>query len=463
MSRQLEVVGPLGASSDAHVVRFYDQDPELVEAVARYLVPALSAGAGVLVLATASHMEAIDRALAASGIDVTTLVSHERYVALDADAVLERVMRNGAPDGSRFRAEVGTALDALGRYGSVYAFGELVALLWQQGNVAAAIRIEELWNELGQTRDLRLLCAYPMSGFESYPDPHGFEEICRSHDQVVSAQSYEAASALDGGFSRVVALEQKARTDRLEIEALKLKQAQLEEALERESTLERMRSEFVAMAVHDIRTPAAVVAGFLQVLRKNWRAFNEEAVQELLAKGIHQTQRIQHLVDDLLTVAEVDAGGFAYNIQPFDMNAVIDEAVVAARESSPRITFDIDVPHLLRPARGDESRQIQILNNLLSNAAKFSPPGSHVRVALTERPSDIMVHISDEGVGITPEDVPKLFKTFSRLRPAGYEGARGTGLGLYICKALVEGQNGAIGIEPGPRGGTVVWYTVPRA
>ena len=462
MPRHLEAVGASEAPHDDHVVRFYDEDPELIAALEEFLLAPLLEGCPAIVIATADHTRALERSLVAAGIDLGELETRGRYVALDAEILMGRVIRNGRPDEAAFRREIGGALETLRGPGTIQAFGELVALLWERGNVGAAIRVEELWNELTPAHTFRLLCAYPMRGFETYPDPLAFEEVCAAHTRVVPPASYSQDASEDNGFSRVVTLEQRSRTDRLESEALKLKQAQLEEALERVASLESLRNEFVAMAVHDIRTPAAVVAGFLQVLRKNWRAFDETAAQDLLTKGIHQTKRIQNLVDDMLTIAEIDSGGFTFRTEVLDMTAVIDEAVTAARSAAPDISFVVDVPHLPR-ALGDESRQIQILNNLLSNAGKFSPRGSTVTIEVSERRSDLLVRITDEGIGIPSEDIPRLFKTFARLRQEGYENVKGTGLGLYICKVLVEGQKGAIGIEPRTQGGTVVWYTIPKA
>jgi signal transduction histidine kinase len=106
---------------------------------------------------------------------------------------------------------------------------------------------------------------------------------------------------------------------------------------------------------------------------------------------------------------------------------------------------------------------LQILNNLLSNAAKFSPIGSKVTVTAAQRGERIVVSVRDQGIGIAEEDLPKLFQRFSRIRSPRDRRAKGTGLGLYICKSLVEGQGGRINVHSGLGRGTTFTYSVPVA
>ena len=465
MAQDLDDLETLRAPSSrhAHIARFYESDAMLVREIRSFLSPALASGAPALLLATAGHCYAVEAELRREGIDLEAAEAEGRYVALDAEEVLGRLLVYGAVDPVVFEAEIGGLLDGVARHGTVHAFGELVALLWERGDVSGAIRVEELWNELALEKDFTLLCGYPMRNFESHPDPAGFEEVCRQHSEIVPAESYPDTRRSEAAFRRVVALEQTLLTGRLESEALRLKQSQLEDALRRVGELERMRREFVAMAVHDIRGPAAVVTGFLQVLRKNRTALDDVAIDALLDKATRQTLHIQDLAGDMLTIAELDSVGFGYDIEAFDLPDAIREAVHAVAATDDAARIDVRVPSLVHPALGDRRRQIQVIGNLLSNALKFSLPDRRVVIAVAERSDELVVNVTDEGVGLSSEDIAKLFRPFVRLRPPGFEAVRGTGLGLYICKLLVQGQKGTIGIDSSLGRGTTVWFTIPRS
>jgi signal transduction histidine kinase len=419
-----------------HVVQFYDSDDFLAESVRDYVLPALRSGDGVIVIATDAHRDAIEAMLVGSGINLSEAAISSRYIARDASDVLSEFMVDGAPDPERFEGVAGALISKAGGRGrSVRIFGEAVAVLWAEGNVTGALQLEDLWNDLAGKHAFSVFCAYPMSGFNGAGSTAPFEHVCSAHSRVLPTEA----------------------------EALRLKQGELEDAMTQLRELERMRSEFVAMVVHDIRSPTAVIGGFLEVLRDNWDSLSEREIKELLFRGIENTKQISRLVDDVLTIAQIDAGEFTYDLKPFDLTEVVYRAVGAFRTSATDHDFEVDVPSNLPAAFGDQGRQVQILTNLLSNAAKFSPVGSKVTVTATLRGDQIVVSVRDQGVGIAEEDLPKLFQRFSRVQPARARRAKGTGLGLYICKSLVEGQGGRINVHSGLGRGTTFTYSVPVA
>ena len=173
-----------------HVVLFYDVDDELVANVARYVADGLSSGAPVVVIATGMHRAAIDDALSEHGVNASLARATGAYQALDAAETLETFMVNGAPDAGKFTAAVGEVLEAARAGGStVLAFGEMVALLWHEGNVSGAIALESLWNGLAEEQEFALLCAYPTTalGGAGLGDVN---DVCHLHSVVLPPESY---------------------------------------------------------------------------------------------------------------------------------------------------------------------------------------------------------------------------------------------------------------------------------
>jgi anti-sigma regulatory factor (Ser/Thr protein kinase) len=176
-----------------HAVNFYDDDAEAVASVTRYVLQGLTQGDRVVVVATAPHRAAVDHALLRLGTDPAAARSAGRYIALDASETLETFMVDDSPERVRFEANVGGILRAAAADGSaVRVFGEMVALLWDQGNVAGAIELESLWNELAAGQQFTLLCAYPTTVLDASPFTD-ITRVCDLHSVVVPPSSYELA------------------------------------------------------------------------------------------------------------------------------------------------------------------------------------------------------------------------------------------------------------------------------
>lgn len=178
-----------------HTVQFYDDDAFLVETVARHISPALAADGTAIVIVTKSHREALDDELALRGFDLGSRNVQGRYLALDAEETLREFMVEGWPDEALFNATVGAVVSrsiAVARGTQLACFGEMVALLWARGNREGAIRLEQLWNALGERHSFSLLCAYPLASFEHEKDRRHFFNICGEHTDVNPAEGYPA-------------------------------------------------------------------------------------------------------------------------------------------------------------------------------------------------------------------------------------------------------------------------------
>jgi diguanylate cyclase (GGDEF)-like protein len=218
--------GRLGACcGHGHLVEFYETERFLVETVCGFVAPALRDGDAAIVVATAAHRAAFDTALAHAGVDVAAARDEGRFVVLDAAETLTHFMAADGPDFGRFRATVGPVMDSAAAGGrALRVYGEMVALLWGEGDVSSAIALEDLWNELGATRAFELLCAYPMRSFD---DPHSaaaFKRICEQHTSVIPSEGY---SLIDDEAERGRAVAQlQQETASLHAEVLRLRASQ---------------------------------------------------------------------------------------------------------------------------------------------------------------------------------------------------------------------------------------------
>jgi PAS domain S-box-containing protein len=202
-------------TSRAHVVQFYSNEASFLDSLSRFVGSALVAGDGAVVIATPVHREGLASRLQAHGLDVEIALQQGRYVEMDAAETLAKFMRNGVPDRERFREVVSRVLSqvwlsAQGEIPRVAAFGEMVALLWAEGNSEAAIRLEQIWNDLAKTHSFSLRCAYPMKGFSREEHGEGFLKICCEHTAVIPGEQYTELASDDERLRNISHLQQKA-------------------------------------------------------------------------------------------------------------------------------------------------------------------------------------------------------------------------------------------------------------
>jgi diguanylate cyclase (GGDEF)-like protein len=206
-----------------HLVEFYETESFLVDTVSGFLLPALRDGDAAIVVATAEHRDAFEAALEEAGIDVQAAVREGRYLGFDARDVLSRFMAGDAPDPTLFARVIGGVMDEAARGGrNLRVYGEMVALLWDDGDIASALALEDLWNELSDVRSFELLCAYPMRAFEDPGCAAAFQRVCEQHSTVIPAEGYSLL-ADDGERARAVARLQQ-ETAALQAEVVRLRE-----------------------------------------------------------------------------------------------------------------------------------------------------------------------------------------------------------------------------------------------
>jgi PAS domain S-box-containing protein len=200
--------------TDGHIVQLYTDDRFLVDVLSRFVGGALAVGDGAVVVAATAHHVALAKQLSARGLDTDKATAQGRYVIMDAGETLQRFMVDGAVDQARFDETFRNVLtrvrSTIDNEARIAVFGEMVALLWAEGKAQEALRLEQLWNELSQTHSFSLLCAYPITGFNSERHIEPFLRICEQHSGVIPSETYLALSSEDERLRSIAHLQQKA-------------------------------------------------------------------------------------------------------------------------------------------------------------------------------------------------------------------------------------------------------------
>ncbi|HET6283647.1 MAG TPA: MEDS domain-containing protein [Polyangia bacterium] len=218
-----------------HIVQFYNDDERLSKVVGDFLAAGLEAGEPVVVIATPDHRDAFQEQLRVRGFDVEGAAATGQLMMLDARATLATFMVGGQPDWDAFRRHVGGTLEkvsAANQGRRIRAYGEMVDLLWRDGQRSAAIHLEQLWNDLRRTHSFSLLCAYVMGNFYRDTDREQFELICRTHSHVVPAESYVDAADPADRLRQITLLQQRALALETELQERLLREQALRVALE---------------------------------------------------------------------------------------------------------------------------------------------------------------------------------------------------------------------------------------
>jgi PAS domain S-box-containing protein len=221
--------------------------------------------------------------------------------------------------------------------------------------------------------------------------------------------------------------------------------------------LERLKSEFLALTAHELRTPLTALLGFVEFVLQDGDELTGDH-REMLQTAVRRGGQLTALVGDVNTLAGADAGRVVVNPAALDLADLAAETVAAARGTA----SDRGVELWLEPASGpltvwgDRTRLGQVLDNLISNAVKFTPPGGRIEVRAGRDGAAAVLSVADTGIGIAQEEQDSLFERFFRTRAATELAIPGTGLGLAICRAIVEAHDGEIAVTSGHDEGTTV-------
>jgi signal transduction histidine kinase len=221
----------------------------------------------------------------------------------------------------------------------------------------------------------------------------------------------------------------------------------------------RLQNEFFGMVSHEVRSPLAAIRGATSLLESHWDTMGPERREELLSVLGSATTRLATIFEDFLLLSRMDAGQLSLRIINVPPVAIIEESIARMRSEHPSRAFNVAYLEPVPSVRADEGRFVQVVANLLSNAVKYSYPDTPINVDVKPLGEVVSFAVINEGVGIPETDSEKLFKRFGRL---SHENGS-TGLGLYICRELVEMMRGSIGLESEAGRRTTFWFTLPRA
>ena len=473
-------------SPDEHFVQFYETDVFLLDTVTKFISSGLKADEAALVVATDTHLKLLRARLEDQGLDVDGLTKLGRLVTLDAEEVRADVVVESRLSPERFN-DLFSKLVSQATEGQrpLRVFGELVAVLWAQGQYAVAVEVEQLWNSLKKTKRFSLFCAYPSNGFGGNELSEPFRQVCLTHSRVVPAESYSLLKEPEEQLRAIALLQQKAlwltqeitehhRTEErlrrvqeeLQLQLVKTDQwLKLEQVARGEAEVaNRMKDEFLATVSHELRTPLNAIIGWSHMLSRG-RLDSDTSVRAI--ESIERNAKSQaQLVEDLLDVSRMVTGKLRLKLASVDIGSVINAAVdsVQLAADSREINLEVVLDSASQQIVGDANRLQQIFWNLLSNAIKFTPAGGRVTIQLRNLESDVEITVADTGQGMEPEFLQCAFDRFRQADATSTRRHGGLGLGLAIVKHLAELHGGEVSVEsPGLGLGSTFLVRLPIA
>ncbi|TVM31562.1 sensor histidine kinase [Oceanidesulfovibrio marinus] len=312
--------------------------------------------------------------------------------------------------------------------------------------------------------------------------------ISRDRDYTARAQQYGGDELgqlahtfnemLDEVQRRDEALARYSRDLEQEVAERSRIQQQLQMAKDSAEESNRMKSEFLSMVSHELRTPLTSVRGYAKLSHKRLRRYVfplvpnsdpklakiKRQLDENMQIIVSESERLTFLINDVLDLNKLDAGAVDWSMEPYDVAEIVEHALNVCGNlfDGKPIESSMLVTNGIPRVRCDRNRILQVLINLVSNAAKFTPAGE-VTVRVERNADTVVVSVSDTGIGIQPEHREAIFERFRQLGDTLTDRPAGTGLGLAICREIVEVHGGRIWVEPHSSQGSVFFFTLPIA
>jgi signal transduction histidine kinase len=227
---------------------------------------------------------------------------------------------------------------------------------------------------------------------------------------------------------------------------------------------EEMQSTFFSVISHELKTPVSIIKGYAETLARQDANWSREVIQDGLQVIVEEADRLARQIQDLLDASRLQAGGMRLEMSDWPLGPLA--AQVAERfapQAGVQITFELRIPPDLPAVHADYERIREVLENLVSNAVKYSPDGGTIRIAARSDGDKAIISVSDQGIGISNEEQQKLFRRFYRVDNRLRRSTQGAGLGLFLARAVVEGHGGRIWVESQPGRGSRFSFTLPLA
>jgi PAS domain S-box-containing protein len=230
----------------------------------------------------------------------------------------------------------------------------------------------------------------------------------------------------------------------------------------RERQQEEQRSTFISIISHELQTPIAIIKGYASTLARTDAKLEPKALRSRLTAIEEEADRLNTLVGNLLYASRIQAGGLHMDIAPLDLGNLIEGVTRRFRARSPGVSIMLDIPANLPTVMADRDRIEEVLQNLLDNAVKYSPRRRAITIACHATGEEVIVSVSDMGMGIALSEQEHIFDRFHRASDTTTQASPGAGLGLYICRAIVEAHGGRIWVESTLRQGSTFSFSLPR-
>jgi PAS domain S-box-containing protein len=224
---------------------------------------------------------------------------------------------------------------------------------------------------------------------------------------------------------------------------------------------DEIKNTFVSIVSHELKTPVALIKGYVSTLRRDDAKWDKDVIRDSLAVIEEESDHLASMIEDLLDASRLQAGGLQPNLSDMNLPLIAKQLAGRFQSQSQKHNIDIDFPNNFPVILADEKRITQVLSNLLSNAIKYAQ-GGKIHITGQVEPEYIIVCISDEGPGIDPVDIPFIFDRFYRSEKA-VKNTKGAGLGLYLAKAIIEAHNGRIWVDPQEGKGARICFSLPRS
>jgi PAS domain S-box-containing protein len=224
---------------------------------------------------------------------------------------------------------------------------------------------------------------------------------------------------------------------------------------------EELKSTFISVISHELKTPVALIKGYVGTLLREDMSWDDSTSHEFLQIIEEEADHLADLIENLLDASRLQAGVLSINLAELALDDLARLIADRFRTQTNVHQFMIDFPPNYPVILGDIDRLTQVLSNLVSNAIKYSPNGGEIRIAGQVLANQVVVCVSDQGPGIAPDDIPHVFDRFYRAKDASRT-TKGTGLGLYLAKAVIEAHRGRIWVDPKPGDGARICFSLPR-
>jgi signal transduction histidine kinase len=231
----------------------------------------------------------------------------------------------------------------------------------------------------------------------------------------------------------------------------------------REKELDEMKSQLLSTVSHELRTPLASIKGFATTLLREDVQWDDESRREFLSIIDEESDRLSELIGNLLDMSRIEAGTLRVEPEPMDVAPILRETAAEFQIVTHEHSFRVVLPPVLPLVLVDPRRTRQVLRNLVENAVKYSPEGGPITITAQVQAESVQVSVADQGLGLDPEHLDRVFQRFYQVDSASTRKVGGSGLGLSICKAIIEAQDGEIWVSSQEGKGSTFYFTLPLA